>query len=288
MGFILKLPKEINYAEAYLTLRCNLNCDYCINDPDDKTIRKRFELSAKEWTKLLNKIDFGEIPITLGGGEPSLHPEFLRIINGIKPETKLDLLTNLQFHPKDFIANVNPDKFNRSDNPAYKSIRVSYHPTKMDAEYISDKVLELQEAGFPIGLFGINHPDSISDNMQMAEIARKKQIYFFVKDFMGEHKGRMYGHFKYPRAISGKLEKSILCRSKEFLIAPDGLVYKCHRDLYRAENPIGNISTPEKLRLHEFNKCNNYGECNPCDIKLKTNRFLEAGNCQVDIKRRER
>ena len=31
----MKLPKEINYAEAYLTLRCNLDCDYCINDNDE-------------------------------------------------------------------------------------------------------------------------------------------------------------------------------------------------------------------------------------------------------------
>ena len=280
----MKLPKEINYIEAYLTLRCNLGCDYCINDPDDKTIRKRIELPASEWTKSLNKIDFGAISITLGGGEPSLHLELFDIINGIKSETRLDLLTNLQFNPKDLIDRVSPDKFTHPNNPAYKSVRVSYHPTKMKAGDISDKVLELQEAGFPVGLFGINHPDAISDNMQMAEIARKKQIYFFVKDFLGEHDKRDYGHFRYMGAVNGK-KKTVLWRSKEFLIAPDGLVYRCHRDLYHIEHPTGSIILPEHLKLYNFTKCHNYGECNPCDIKLKTNRFLKAGNCSVEIVR---
>jgi len=278
----MKLPKEINYAEAYLTLRCNLACDYCINNPDDKTKRNRFELSADVWTKSLNKIDFGDVQITLGGGEPSMHKDFFEIINRIKPETKIDLLTNLQFSTKDFIANVRPDRFTRSDNPAYKSIRVSYHPTQMDAKEISDKVLELQTAGFPVGLFGINHPDAISDNMQMAEIARKKQIYFFVKDFLGEHNGKKYGHLMYEDAVNSP-KQDVVCRSKEFLMAPDGLVYRCHRDLYHAENPRGSVTLPERLELYNSLKCSNYGECNPCDVKLKTNRFLQAGNCPVEI-----
>ncbi|MFH1772635.1 MAG: hypothetical protein ABH872_07460 [Candidatus Omnitrophota bacterium] len=30
--------------------------------------------------------------------------------------------------------------------------------------------------------------------------------------------------------------------------------------------------------------CREFGYCNPCDIKVKTNRFLEAGHTAVDIR----
>ncbi len=276
----MKLPKEINYAEAYLTLNCNLNCPYCINDPDDRVVRKRKEMTAEEWINSLNKVDFGDIPLTLGGGEPTIHPGFFEIVQGIKPITKLDLLTNLKLDKKKFIKMINPDRFSRSDNPAYKSIRVSYHVSQMDQNEISDGVAELQSAGYSIGLFGINHPDNVSENMQMAEIARQKNIYFFVKDFLGEAHGQQYGTLAYPDATNGN-PRNVRCRSKELLIAPEGNVYRCHRDLYHAENPIGHIS--EDVELYKFRDCSKYGECNPCDVKLKTNRFLRAGNCQVEI-----
>lgn len=277
----MKLPKRVNYAEAYLTLRCNLGCDYCIND-NGEVSRSRHELTGEEWIDALNEIDFGDVPLTLGGGEPTMHPDFFQIVQDIKPETKLDLLTNLDFDINRFASRVNPEKFSVPTSPAYKAIRASYHPTKMDPQEISDKVARLQEEGFPIGLFGINHPHAIEANMQMAETAREKGIYFFVKDFLGEHDGDMHGHYAYPAGLDGK-RKTAICRSKDLLIGPAGGLYKCHRDLYRGENDLGCITTANEIE-NKWRWCDKYGECNPCDVKKKTNRFLQAGNCQVEIK----
>jgi len=275
----MKLPDEINYAEAYLTLRCNLRCPYCINDPDDKVVRNRKEMSGEEWIEMLNKIDFGNVPLTLGGGEPTIHKDFYQIVNGINPLTKLDLLTNLRFNPIDFKHNIPRTKFARVENPVYKAIRVSYHPSQMNPDELIYKARQMQLFGFPIGIFGINHPENIEANMQMAELARKEKIYFFVKDFLGEYKGKLFGNYSNPDGISGA-KKQVKCRSKELLIGPEGDVYRCHRDLYRKENTIGRIPYVD---LYKFRDCNNFGECNPCDLKLKTNRFLQAGNCQVEI-----
>jgi radical SAM protein with 4Fe4S-binding SPASM domain len=119
--------------------------------------------------------------------------------------------------------------------------------------------------------------------MEMAERARQNRIYFFIKDYLGVRDGRLLGHFKYPRGLDGKTKKCE-CRSNELLIAPDLQVYKCHRDLYHAESPLGSLLEKDYKIDNGFKSCDRYGQCNPCDLKLKANRFLEAGNCSVEIR----
>jgi len=65
----------------------------------------------------------------------------------------------------------------------------------------------------------------------------------------------------------------VRCRTTELLIDPGGDVFRCHRDLYSGETPIGNILDPEFYIDEGFRECDSYGFCNPCDVKLKTNRF---------------
>ena len=278
----VELPPEYNYAEIYLTLRCNLGCSYCINK-NGKLNKKRKEMSAKQWVNALNKIDFGETPITLGGGEPTLHKGFYEILEELNPDTRVDLLTNLQFDTDEFMKRVNPKRFNNDNrNPAYRPIRVSYHAEKMDAKNLVYKIKNLQDAGFKVGVFGLNHPKNVEANMLMSELARQEQIYFFVKDFLGYYDNKLFGNYKYPEALEGKA-KGALCRTKELLVAPDGKIYRCHRDLYAEDSPIAHINDNTFQPKYKFLDCNKYGECNPCDVKLKTNRFLKMGNCQVEI-----
>ena len=184
---------------------------------------------------------------------------------------------------KKFIWNAPLNKFFRTPNGAYKAIRVSYHPERHDPVQLLDRVENLQGLGYNVGLFGINHPENVSWNVAMTELARQRKVFFFVKDFLGDYQGQMFGYYKYPEGLDGK-PKSAQCRSKELLVAPDGLVYRCHRDLYKGEGEIADIRTLKEEDLHQFRSCSNYGKCNPCDLKSKTNRFLQAGNCQVEIK----
>jgi len=270
--------KDFNYFEAYLTLRCNLGCSYCIND-NDGVVRNRPEMSAEEWGKYLNKINFGDTPLTLGGGEPTQYPGFFELLDRIKLETQVDLLTNLQFDVTRFIDETSPLRFSRKGK-AYKSIRVSYHPEFHKPERLVDDVKTLQDAGYSIGIFGINHPRNLEANVQMSELAREKQIYFFIKDFLGEFDNQQFGYFRYPEALD-RLKKDALCRTKEVLVDSSGDIYKCHRDLYHDETPIGHIS--DGLPEYKFRSCDKFGYCNPCDVKSKTNKFLEMGQCAVEI-----
>jgi len=277
----MKLPIRYNYAEAYLTLRCNLGCSYCIND-NSGVKRNRKELSADEWAKALNRIDFGETPLTLGGGEPTLYKGFYNLLDKLKPDIQVDLLTNLTFNVDEFIKKTKPERFTQNNIPSYKSIRASFHPEKHNPKDLVDKAAKLQNEGFQIGIFALNHPKNMIKNMEIAELARKNKIYFFIKDFLGWFDGQLFGYYKYPKGLDGD-RKLADCRTKELLIAPDGEIYRCHRDLYHAENPVGHL-LDENFEIQDvFRPCKNYGLCNPCDLKLKTNRFFQMGNCSVEI-----
>jgi len=274
---IPKIPKRFNYVEAYLTFRCDLGCDYCIN-AESGVIRNRKELSAVEWLEALDKIGF-HMPLTLGGGEPTQHRDFYDLVDLVN--TPIDLLTNLQFNTDEFIFRVDPNKFSKSDVPFYHSIRASFHPTRMDKKDTLKRARKLIDNGFNVGLFGIMHPYQINDNMEMSFLAQKEGVPFYVKDFLGRIGQKMFGYFKYPEGVDG-FPKTANCRSRELLIAPDGQVYRCHRDLYHAQGAIGDI---RDLQIKdEFRPCTNYGLCNPCDVKAKTNRFLKGVECQVEIK----
>ncbi len=276
------LPERYNYIGAFLTFRCNLGCSYCINK-EGSIVIKRKEMSGLDWIETINRLD-SQLSITLGGGEPTLHDGFYQIVEGITPSThKIDLLTNLQFDTDEFVRRVKPDRFSVSDIPFYHAIRASYHPRDMDKKETIEKVRKLTDSGFNIGLFGIMHPEFINDNMEMAFLCGKANVPFYVKDFLGRIDGKMYGYFKYHEGVDG-IPKQAECRTRELLISPEGLVYRCHRDLYHAENPVGDIKGDCFAVEDKFRGCDKYGLCNPCDVKAKTNRYLKGIECQVEIR----
>ena len=279
---MITIPERYNYIAAFLTLRCNLKCPYCINK--HSTLSERKELDADSWIKILNSLDVPDsLNITLEGGEPTLLEGFFDILNGIKKP--VDMLTNLEFDIDDFIKKIDPRFFSIGKKIGYKSIRVSYH--YQDQVELLSKAVKLQNEGFNIGVFSVNSPDKVYKNMEMAERCRKAQMYFYTKDFLGVFNDQLYGYYKYPDSVTAPSTKDVNCRIKELLIAPDGNCFRCHRDLYANESTIGNITEKNFIIEDIFRECSNYGNCSPCDVKMKTNRFLEMGNCSVEIKDKE-
>jgi MoaA/NifB/PqqE/SkfB family radical SAM enzyme len=281
----IQLPESYNYVACFLTLDCNLKCNYCINYYGGDNGFKKANISGKKWVDMLNRLNcHSNLPITLQGGEPSLHPDFIWIIKSIKEELKIDILTNLCFDVEGFIENINPERLHR-DAP-YPSIRVSYHPYYMDLEELINKVLKMQEAGFSIGIFGILHPNPKFKNKVLQ--AQKKcfdlGIDFRTKDFLGRYNGKIYGTYFYPGAVNNSKRRQYLCRTSELIIGPDGNIYKCHHDLYKDFSPVGNLLDSYFEIEDIFRECNQFGDCNPCDLKIKTNRFQIYGHTSVEIK----
>jgi hypothetical protein len=281
----IKVPERYNYMACFLTLRCGLGCSYCINeDKDQLETRMREEMSADEWVESINRLETKDLGVTLEGGEPTIHKGFYDIINGIKPEIKIDLLTHLQINIDEFINRVDPEKFSRRDIPGYRSIRASYHVGRVKPEKLINNAVRLQDAGFKIGIFTIGIPENSTANMEMNELATENRILFWPKDYLGlDGNGKLHGNYKYPEALSG-VASDVECRTKELLISPTGDIYRCHRDLYAADGAIGSIRDDDFQIRDEFRFCDKYGLCNPCDIKLKTNRFLDMGSHSVEIR----
>lgn len=280
---VLTLPKRYNYIACFLTLSCNLNCSYCINSFGNSRLPGRSLISGRDWVEGLNRINCAkDLPVTLQGGEPSLHPDFIWIINNLKKSLSIDILTNLCFNVDEFIDKVDPARVRR-DAP-YANIRVSYHPISMDLGVLIKKVLKMQRAGFKIGVFGILHPSFKKTILAAGKRCANAGIDFRTKEFLGFYRGKMYGTYLHPFAVGAGVKRTCLCRTSELIIGPDGNVYRCHRDLYKGQPPIGHILDGGFRIRDVFRRCRYFGDCNPCDVKVKTNRFQVFGHSSVEIK----
>lgn len=274
------LSDEIAYIALFLTFRCSFVCPYCINKING--LKPRKELTADEWIKGVNRLVINReimTPITIQGGEPSKHNGFIEIIKNLDPSFYIDILTNLDFDIDRFMSEIPPERLRR-DVP-YATIRVSYHPADSHIDTLLKKILKMQDNGYSIGLFAVEYPETNIDEIR--DRAWSMGIDFRTKDFLGIYNDKKYGDYKYEDACYGSEFKSVKCMTKELLISPDGSIHRCHRDLYKGEYQLGSILDNNLELEFKFRDCYKYGECNPCDIKLKTNRFQESGHCAVEI-----
>jgi hypothetical protein len=276
------MPDNYNYIAAFLTLSCNYRCSYCLNSFGELRAGEK-SLSGEDWARGLNRIiSRDDLPVTLQGGEPSTHEDFIYIINNLKDSLNIDILTNLQFDVEEFISKVKPARLRRK--APYASIRVSFHPEVMSIKETIAKALKMIDAGFSVGIWGILHP-KYKDIILEAEAASKARgIDFRAKEFLGEYGNRLYGTYKYAGACERKFQREALCKTSELIIGSDGGVYRCHSDLYERRVPIGNILDDNFKIIDEYKICHSFGRCNPCDVKIKTDRFQTQGHTSVEIK----
>jgi hypothetical protein len=277
-----------NYVAFFLTLNCNLKCPYCINLHNGGSRyekAKRKQLDVTEWIKAANRLILrDDLPLTLQGGEPTLYKGFYRFVREVREEIRMDLMTNMSFNVDEFIENVPVWRFTRE--APYAPIRVSYHPGQNDIEELIKKTFRLQDAGFRIGIYGIEHPSIIKHILEIKERCLKLGIDFRTKEFLGEWNEEIYGTFKYEGAVKGNIMKCCECRTTEIIADPGGYLYKCHSDLYGGRAPFANIldNTFNEDDIDIFRPCSFYGSCNPCDVKVKTNRFQIFGHTTVEIR----
>ena len=97
----------------------------------------------------------------------------------------------------------------------------------------------------------------------------------------------MYGTLKYPGAVDGLAQgMTVYCKNTVVPVAPDGMIYLCHSDLYfnRFGRALGNILDEEFVFSREHIACENFGLCSECDVKIKNNHYQQFGYTSVDIK----
>lgn len=279
------IPESYNYIAVFLTLKCNLKCSYCINSVGDNNPRRRNEtrLTGEQWAKTLNRIQSrSDLPITFQGGEPTLHPDFYSIVRNIKSELNIDLLTNGQYNALDFAKKIPSNRLKRKS--PYASIRISFHPEQMELLPTIHKALFLQNMGYSVGVWMVEHPAVTKEIIIYKKCFQTYGIDFRTKSFLGKYGGELYGVYKYDAYNPANQGKAVQCKTTELIIGPDGKVYRCTADLYDGQKEVGNITDPSFVVEDVYRPCNRFGCCNPCDIKIKNNRFQEYGHTSVDIK----
>lgn len=302
----LQLPESLNYLGAFLTMDCNLNCSYCINDPVQGGDRRAIfhdskTLNPSDWAQIFNRIPVrDDLPITLQGGEPTMYAKGKGIGQILDHcEHWFDLLTNFALTPENFMRNLNghQERFMRGQkmNLPYQSIRVSYHADEMNRvwkngiEELVRRCEGLREYGFQVSadksltdvcIYMVEHPSNVKPEIT-------GDVYFETKPFLGVHDGKLYGDYAYPHSTD-MIERDIWpvtlhceCRTTELLIDPLGYVWDCHFHLYdhwlgnKKYHPLGNMLDPAFTLdvLKQWHPCSDYGQCVECDVKVKNNRF---------------
>lgn len=274
----IKLPTHYNYIGAFLTFKCTLSCEYCITNINGRVTCE--SMSADDWIKGLNRIETrADLPITLQGGEPTQHPGFYKIVNEV--EKPMDILTNGEFDIDAWISNVPAWKFHRF--APYASIRFSYHPRVMHIGTLVDKVWRLQNAGYQVGIWMVDHPGWQHKKQEIVNMCEASAIDLRMKEFLGVYEGKLYGTYKYKGAVLGDKLMDCWCKPSEMLIAPNGVIHRCHSDLYGGRVGTGHLLDKKVELVYRHTDCEYYGTCNPCDVKVKTNRLQEYGHTSVHI-----
>jgi len=278
----VKLPRSFNYVGAFLSFRCPYRCSYCITRMPDNPRMPSTETPGESWIRFFDRLENRDVPISLQGGEPGKHPDFIEIVRETSKRHFVDILTSLEFDLMEFVNEIDPEFINR-DAP-YAPIRVSYHPEQFTLEHILQRVLYLKNAGFKVGLYGVLHPAQIQKMRRAESICADLGIDFRTKPFLGVYRGKLYGEYAYPDACGSKEQRHCECAPSELLIAPNGSIYPCHHHLYGRFEATGHIDDANLHLSGDFRPCSRFGNCNPCDVKIKNNRFQRFGHVSVSIR----
>jgi radical SAM protein with 4Fe4S-binding SPASM domain len=240
-------------------------------------------LSGGQWIDFFDRMDTRDIPVTLQGGEPGLHSDFVQIVAETLENHLVDILTNLDFDLDEFVDRVDPEKANRK--APYAPIRVSYHPEQFAFDDILRKVLFVKDHGFRVGLYGVLHPDYQGVMDHAAAVCRDLGVDFRTKPFLGWHKNVLYGEYAIQGVLpNGSVKRRCECAPTELLISPNGEIHRCHSFLYAGLPPLGHVNDKALRLSDEYMSCNRLGECNPCDVKVKNNRFQQFGHVAARIR----
>lgn len=262
----------LNYIGLFLTFDCDMGCDYCLNRQGDFKPRKR--IPYQKWMEITAPLEIRQdLPITLQGGEPTMYKDFYKLVKALHERGNyIDLLTNGDFDERDFLMWTTPETFRRT--APYASIRFSLHKNTDDVKLVA-RVNILRKAGYSVGVWGITHPDMAKRNRIVRAVCAERGIDYREKEYLDS----THGTYKYPDAVTGKKNITVMCTPSEMLFAPDGKRFPCHHYLYMGDD---RFIMPEHQKAIN---CGDYGLCNPCDIKLKTNRLQIEGHCSVEIER---
>ncbi|MHB9154491.1 MAG: radical SAM protein [Endomicrobiales bacterium] len=240
--------------------RCNFRCPYCWFDKkwaemDEHNRYLPFDDMVKIWKRLHDL--YGECHIMITGGEPSIYPNFIELVQELS-----------QIHTVKVTSQLSGDyyTFARKIDPARVNLDMNFHPLESKLEPFIRKVLTLKNRGFKGGVCYLAYPPNMDKIDYYHKEFEKHGIGFALAAFWGEYNGKKYPE-SYSEAerkmmepflgdisrvqyhLEGKKTKGKLCRAGHVYasIKADGIVTRCGP---LSHKPLGNLFDAD-FKLHD-------------------------------------
>jgi MoaA/NifB/PqqE/SkfB family radical SAM enzyme len=239
-----KAPRTVSIA---LTNRCDLKCHFCYAP------KSKFELEFDYIKKLATELDsLGALELTLGGGEPTLHPQFNEICSWIWDNTKLGISVTTHGH------HLNDEKIKKLTNKL-SSIRFSIDGLEPYYSLIRgrklDDLLRIIKSVSGKIHFGINSvisPGRINSIIELIELAvniRAENILIIPQHEKGKFAFTLDEWKELSEIISNNKDKI------EILVTNDAANYITNHTLdvsVKDEFIFAHVSADKKLKKSSF------------------------------------
>lgn len=265
----LLIDKELDQlypvsVEMTLTNRCNLNCVYCSDNDLRKRQGKQQSLDYEVIERLFSDLAEGGTKgvVLEGGGEPTLYPDFDRVVKYAKDKgLGIGLITNgtaaldaeliKQFEwirvsldastSKEYMELKGVDCFEQVVNNIIhyakycETVGVGYVVTNKNISQIETLVMRIRESG--------------ASYIQLRPVVDSEELYPYDVDLSFL---KFYQNHRFAVILDGMKENAkpgngnLPCRAHSLtsIISGDGSVYLCGRlNIYRWLRPIGNINS---------------------------------------------
>ena len=270
-----------------LIMRCNYRCPYCFNHGKWEELETyNFVCSLDDfldfWYRMYKK--YGEINITISGGEPFTFPELKELLSILTKFHTIGIVTNLSWDVEYWVDKLDPFKV---------KIYPSFHPYFVDIKIFLQKLKKLREAGWKyLGVVIVAYPPLLEKLKHYVELIKNEGFYPWVNPFVGWYKGKAYpqaytkeeqvflaqisNNFQYVKhQVNNFNTLGKLCHAGElfFRVHPDGKIYRC-----ASIGPIGHIKDKNfSLFKHP----------SPCKVSfcMCSNEFLYLKGKEEELKK---
>lgn len=312
-----KTPDEITFTIA-ITMDCNFSCYYCYEDSKNKGYMNEYTAIKTAEFILGNISEDKDLKIIWYGGEPLLHIEYIELITSIITENKIkyrnfkaEIVTN------GYLLDEENCKKLKDLNISFVQITIDGYKNKHDKrrclkngtptyEKILNNLLVAKDF-FTISLrINIDKDIKYKDIIRLFEDLKNKNIsgkiqYYFapIENFQNcndenlltdkefaEIELKLYEYLYNNKMIKPYIPQPIFgfCEAinkSDFVIAPNGDLYKCWVQIGDKRNIVGHIEDDKKLSEKELTLFDNFilmkdDKCLDCKVKA-----LCLGGCPL-------
>ncbi len=185
---------------------CNYRCSYCFLSGkwEEAGQANRYPGTAK-WIEVWDRIydKYGACHIHLSGGEPSVYPDFLILLERLNKKFTLQVSTNFSFDADDFMKKTDPERI---------KVDTSFHPEFADLDKFSAGVQALKNNGYYAAVSFVAWPPHLEMMLKLKKHFSENGIRFIVQPFRGKYQDRDYpaGYTEGERELLRRCGEDIL------------------------------------------------------------------------------